>query len=237
MDSPLRGSPPGESPLKPRKTTREQVYEAIKAAILEGKMEISSRVTEATLVEWLGVSRTPIREAFGRLEQEGWIKQLPTGGYIISPVDLDEAFYIYRARATLEGVLVRDACRNITPEQCVNLERLTHELEKSVELRDANSLARTGRDIHSFIADLSADGVSKRLLQLINDRVELYRSLTVQFEQRQDEVREEHRQIAQAMLRSDPDLAQREMQKHIERAGMSLIEVLRAGSLPDNHTG
>ncbi|MCL6596348.1 MAG: GntR family transcriptional regulator [Firmicutes bacterium] len=220
------GANPFAGAIQPPKSTRTQIYEAIKWAIIDGKLPIGGRLVEAQLVSWLGVSRTPVRESFGQLEQEGWITRLPTGGYIVSPIDVGQARYVYRVRAALEGLLARDACARMTPENREELMRRTEELDRSAQVRDGRSIAATGRNVHSFIADLSDDTIAKRLLSQINDRVELFRSLTVNLQRRQDEVREEHRRIAQALLAEDPDAAQKAMEEHILRAGRALVAVL-----------
>lgn len=216
--------PPLDPPvLQPQKPTRVQIYEAVKRAIIEGQLPIGDRLAESRLVEWLGVSRTPVRESFGQLEQEGWITRLPAGGYVVSPIDVDEAKYVYRARAAIEGLLVRDACDRITPEQAADLQARAEVPDQTTQ---GYSIPRSPWNIHVYIAELSEDRVAKRLLAQITDRVELYRSLTVRVYGRLEEARAEHERLVAAIIRGDRGSAQRFMEEHILRAGSALIAAL-----------
>ena len=94
----------------------DQIFERLEKDILVGKFERGEILTEMKLSEMLGVSRTPIREAMRRLEQEHIVKATPKGSMVvgISPTDIES---IYEMRLRIEGLAARYAAKNATEEE------------------------------------------------------------------------------------------------------------------------
>ena len=82
-----------------------QLYLHLRAAILAGELPGGARIAELTLVEKLGVSRTPIRAALMRLEQEGLLEALPNGGYAVRTFSERDVSDAIELRGTVEGLL------------------------------------------------------------------------------------------------------------------------------------
>ena len=77
---------------------------AIKAAIIKGKFKPGEKISEGDLAESMGISRTPLREAFRKLENEGFIEIIPRKGAMVTTIDADEAYDLYEIKSTLEGL-------------------------------------------------------------------------------------------------------------------------------------
>src|SRR5690242_11891725 len=93
--------------VQPRIT--EQVYEAIVARILEGKLHPGERVIQEQIAEALGVSRQPVQQALLLLRKEGLLKAAPGRGLMVAPIDLDQVRHLYDVRAVVEGLAFRQA--------------------------------------------------------------------------------------------------------------------------------
>ena len=90
------------------------VVPALREAIVGNLLAPGERLTEVALAERLGVSRTPVREAFAQLEREGLVTLVPRAGAFVREVTLRDVDEIYTVRAALEGMAVELAARNIT---------------------------------------------------------------------------------------------------------------------------
>lgn len=100
---------------------REIVLERLRKAIMNGTFQTGDRLVETSIAEKMGVSRTPVREAFRQLEIEGLAENLPRKGTIVKGISKRDIFEIYEIREVLEGLAFRLACSNITDEQILEL--------------------------------------------------------------------------------------------------------------------
>ena len=108
------------------KPLRDVVFENLREAILEGKLEPGQRLMEVQLAEQLGVSRTPVREAIRKLELEGLVVMLPRKGAYVADVSLKDIIDVLEIRSTLEGLAAYLAAAAAYPEplklqQCIHI--------------------------------------------------------------------------------------------------------------------
>jgi DNA-binding GntR family transcriptional regulator len=89
------------------KLLSEDIAESIKTAIIKGKFKPGEKISEGELAESMGISRTPLREAFRKLENEGFIQIVPRKGAVVSSIDAEEAINLYEIKSTLEGLAAR----------------------------------------------------------------------------------------------------------------------------------
>lgn len=93
---------------------REEAYRAIRDAIVDGTLAAGERLNDADLVEWLGVSRTPVREALARLEHAGLVRTKPGRYTIVSPLDVRAVRNAQSVRAAMHELAVREALPNLS---------------------------------------------------------------------------------------------------------------------------
>ena len=103
------------------KPLRDVVFENLREAILEGKLEPGQRLMEVQLAEQLGVSRTPVREAIRKLELEGLVVMLPRKGAYVADVSLKDIIDVLDIRSPVEGLAAYLAADRITEEGVVRL--------------------------------------------------------------------------------------------------------------------
>ena len=103
---------------------RGRVYSKIREDILNGKYKEHEELKEMAIGEELGVSRTPVREAFRQLELEGLIQIIPNKGAYVIGITMKDVQDIYMMRARLEGLCARWATEHITQEQMEELEEI-----------------------------------------------------------------------------------------------------------------
>lgn len=154
-------SRPGISPLPTRQTLTDDVYEAIKALIMDHVIEPESRLSIDKLARDLHVSPTPIREALARLESEGLaVKEALRGYFTTAVLGQDQLNELFEFRNVIEPWAAARAARRRTPEQ---LQQLGKEMDSIKSLPSGESydayreLANMDNRFHLMIAELSGN--------------------------------------------------------------------------------
>jgi len=198
-----------------RRKVTDWVYEEIREAIIDLRLAPGEPLREAAISEQLGVSKTPVREALGRLEQEGLVETASFKGAVVSgysPRDLEE---LYELRALLEGAAVRTAADEASEETRARMQQL---VERSRELRDAGDLVELASLLGEFDLVVYDQVTNRRVSALIDNlRAHLTRigNLTEGIPGRVVASVEEHAAIVDAIMRRDPGDAERLMRAHI----------------------
>jgi DNA-binding GntR family transcriptional regulator len=203
----------------------DRAYEAIRDDILSGRLAPGERLREEELTRQIGVSRTPVREALRRLENDGYtIVEANKGASVpvYSKRDVDE---IYGLRALLEGHAARRAATRITPEQISELERINTAMKKEavVETRGKEIEAHMRRsqlnqDFHEVILTASDNN---RLFGIVRQLAQV--ALSVRTFARYDPADEARAidnldELIRALKTGHPDWAEATMRSHIHNA-------------------
>lgn len=128
----------GLHPLKPPNSISDQIYEKIKERILHGNIEPGERLRQNQVAQALRASRTPVRDAFRRLEQDGLVERIPQGGVRVTPLDMETIKEVFGIRKVLEGYAVELACERITSVEISSLHAL---LAQARELLSAKKIS------------------------------------------------------------------------------------------------
>ena len=195
----------------------DQVFEHLETDILSGKYQKGENLTESKLSLELGVSRTPIREALRRLEQEHLIEEAPKGMVVvgISDKDLSDIFEI---RAALEGKADFLAAQNHTQDQ-LNIVREALEFQEFyLGKQDADRIKSMDSRFHETIYKMSGSAIFYDVLMPLHKKILKYRKASVTDSSRAAASVAEHRAIYEAILARDGDLASRLISEHLENA-------------------
>lgn len=195
----------------------EQVFDRLETDILSGKYQPGEVLTELKLVADLGVSRTPIREALRRLEQEHIIEMTPKGILIlgVSQKDLED---ILEIRTRIEGLAAYMAAKNITEEQLEELRETVELQEFYVPKRDADRINGMDSKFHLLIYRFSGSVPLYDTLMPLHKKLLKYRKASVENEIRSVNSSQEHRAIFEAIAARNAELAEQYMKEHIANA-------------------
>jgi len=203
---------------------RLQVYASLRGAIVRGDLEPGAQLSENTLAGEMGVSRTPIREALGRLRDDRLVEIVPQLGTFvsrISPQAVRDAQFI---REALECAAVRRAAELAGDEDVARLEENLQAQDRAQSASDHDSFYLLDDGFHRSLCDLSGHpavwGVSERAKSHLN-RV---RRLSLGMPDYLPEMIDEHRSVVAAVADHDPDRADDELRHHLR---MVLREVPR----------
>jgi DNA-binding GntR family transcriptional regulator len=217
-----------------RQDNVSRAYHDLRSVIVWGQLPPGSRISERVIGERLGLSRTPVRSALHRLEQEGFVAPAGRGRerrLIVSPLTRDDGEEVYLIVGHLEGLAARMAATLSAPRRkalATRLRELNREL--AVEARKREDAARVFELDLEFHRTYVDDVVGPRLLTLhraIKPQSERYSRLyvTVLLDELAASVKE-HERIAAAIAKGDPDAAQRAAETNWHNAAHRLARII-----------
>jgi DNA-binding GntR family transcriptional regulator len=194
----------------------ESPYELLKAAIVSGELQPGQQLVESALAEWCGVSRTPIREALRRLQQDGLIDRTDRG-MAVKERSPEEILDIYDTRIVLEGLAGRMAAERRTTYDLRSMQLL---LERAQALPDSDQekMMNANKEFHAAVCRATRNESLIDLLGRLNLHLARYPGTTLAYPGRWDEARKEHQELASAIEARDADLAQHIATKHFTEA-------------------
>lgn len=195
----------------------EQVFERLEGEILSGKYQRGEVITEMKLVSDLGVSRTPVREALHRLEQEHLVEISPKGILVVGVTqkDLEDIFAI---RLKIEGLASAAAAKRITDEELAELLEAVELQAFYVARHDADHIKVMDSKFHRLLYRFSGSAVINDTLLPLHKKVQKFRLAAVENEDRAERSAREHRAIYEALAARDADLAAKTTYEHIANA-------------------
>lgn len=200
---------------------RVSAYDNIKESILSGALRPLERITEEQVAERLGLSRTPIREAFGLLQAEGLIVILPKRGTFVRPLGVDDLLEIYQIRMPLECMAARTAATSLTDDEMAILQQHVDEaLGSDLSNERLLSLSVT---FHEIINGATRNRRLQSMLKLLQSEVIRARSVWPLANADLKVTWEHHRALVMAFRKRDPVEAEKVMQRHIERARNAIL--------------
>ena len=202
-----------------------QVFERLENDIITGVYPRGEILTELKLVEQLGVSRTPIREALRRLEQERLIEESGKGSVVLG-ITLEDLVDIMDIRRRTEGLAAYYAARNLTEEGRQELATISELQDFYYAKHDIENLRKMDDKFHHAIYELCGRTVIYDTLQPLHKKTQRYRKISIESIDRQERSVREHKAIFEAICAGDADKAEKLMTEHIANAKESMIERL-----------
>lgn len=203
----------------------DQVFEKLENDIVQGVYPRGEIITELRLAEELGVSRTPVREALRRLEQERLIEDCGKGSIVLG-ITKENLIDIMDIRIRIEPLAAYYAAKNITEEGIKELSHIVDLQDFYYTKNDSEHLRKEDDDFHDVICRLSGRLVINDTLIPLHRKTRRFRKMSLNDTNRQAKYLEEHRNIYNAIAAGDADLAATLMAQHIEKAKMSMMERL-----------
>lgn len=205
--------------LARRPALTDDVYEALKALLMDRAIPPGERLSIDGLARDLGVSATPVREALTRLESEGLATKEPLKGYRSAPLlSREEWADLYRFRLLLEPWSARSAASRMGEEGRARIEQemTTATAPSNTDYESYKWLTEHDMRFHRLVAELAGSRQVERALERTHCHVHIFR---LQYERNTGtETVTEHRRIADALLAGDADAAEAAMRDHLNAA-------------------
>ncbi len=202
---------------------REQVINAIRDAIIEGKFKPGEKIPEQELAEQLGVSRTPIREAIRILEQQGLVLIVPKSGTFVAEVDSEELIDSLYIRIALEQLAFKQAVDRLSPGQwnklVGKLSYILNCMKEAVEKGD--SIAATDLDIewHTLLIDASQNRHLSRIWRVTGLQDLIWSPERNLYPLAQEKLSDisyiRHKALLEILIRKDPEECNEAIRLHV----------------------
>lgn len=217
MHTAARKPTPATDPA-PHRSRADEVYEQLKRDVAEFKLVPGDRFTENELSERLGVSRTPVRQALFRLQQEGYVEVLFRSGWRVLPFDFDQFEQLYDLRMVLETTAVHRLCTDGQRVDRALLDALAAFWLVPAAERSTDMVEVSQRDeaFHCSLVAAAGNAEMARVHRDVTDRIRIIRRLDFTKPARIEVTYEEHAKILKAIQRKRGDQAAMLLRAHIE---------------------
>ncbi len=210
--------------LKRHQTLREQIVSSLRDSIIKGELNPGQKLTEPELAEKLGISRTPIREAFRQLESEGFLTVIPRRGAVVSRITRKEIGDFYDLKSLLEGYAARIAAEKITEKGIEKLRKINEQLVVLAEKDDVDAFFSKNDEFHNtFISYCDNEKLLEFHKHLVQ-RFMRFRLGALSVPGRLQLSVKQHRNIIKALAENDGPLAETLVLEHALLSGVELAE-------------
>ncbi len=203
---------------------RGRVFHHLREDILSGKYKEGDELKEVAIGEELGVSRTPVREAFRQLELEGLIQIIPNKGAYVTGITEKDVKDIYMIRSLLEGLCARWACEHITDAQMEEMEENIYLSKFHAQKGHLEQLAELDNRFHEILYEACNSKMLEHQLRDFHEYVLRVRKKTLSNVNRGPKSNEEHELLMEAIKAKDADKAEKLANMHMINAYENMVK-------------
>lgn len=203
---------------------RGRVFHKLREDILSGKYEEHEELKEVAIGEEMGVSRTPVREAFRQLELEGLIQIIPNKGAYVTGITEKDVKDIYMIRSLLEGLCAKWTTEHITKEQMDEMEENVYLAEFHAKKGHFEQLAELDNRFHDIMYEACNSKILEHQLKDFHQYVLRVRKKTLSNVNRGQKSNEEHKKIMEAIRDKNADLAEKLAHQHMINAYENMVQ-------------
>jgi DNA-binding GntR family transcriptional regulator len=210
------------------RTVNQRVYERLRDHILAGGIGLGQRLDERLLAEQMNVSRTPIRDAIGKLVKEGLVEHRAYQGNFVRAFSVQEITDLYELRAELESMAARLAAQRRTDADVAELNGHVSSASSAKEHADLTAYAEADHRFHRMVTRMARNGALTMAIGQLEQQIRLARNVANQDPDTVDRTMSERRRVAAAIKAGDGDRASAAMREHVEGVGRSVLRQLGA---------
>jgi DNA-binding GntR family transcriptional regulator len=218
---------PDAGPL--RQKSAERVYAALRRKVIDSELAPGSQILEQELAIALGVSRTPLREALVRLENEGLLEIIPRHGVRIIPMSVADMKEIYQVLVGLEGAAAAALASQPPSSSALDeLDAICERMEARLKASDITGWALEDERFHLKIVELAGNRRLREIVSNCWDQAHRARMFTLRLQTHPQPAQsmKEHRQIIAALRKRDAGKAESLLRSHRERGLARQIDII-----------
>ncbi|WP_454657639.1 GntR family transcriptional regulator [Bosea beijingensis] len=193
----------------------DQIYSVLRADVISGALKPREAMSEARMALRFGVSRTPVREAFKRLVDEGFLVAVPQVGTFVAPIDLAAVRDSQFIRETLECRTVVLAAQRISDADCRRLAAQIEEQAEAVRRGERSEIFRLDEVFHAEISRIAGHRAVWSMIEGVKAQMDRVRCLSLETPSWSEVILNEHRIIAACVMKHDAKGAEAAMRAHL----------------------
>lgn len=192
-----------------------QIYRQLREEIITLVRPPGSPLSDKELSMRLGVSRTPAREAFIKLAEEGMITVLPSSGTFVTKIRPDALRNAHFVRRALEEASIEDAAGRVSPADIEALRHIVGAQEARIGEADRSEFYRLDETFHRTLFEIAGHSEAWPIVDKVKAQLDRVRYLSLSYEHRQEEVVGEHTNVVDALATGDDGAARALLAEHL----------------------
>lgn len=193
-----------------------KAYHQLKRRIIDLRFRPGEILMVQSLAKELGISRTPVREALVRLQQEGFVEEAEGKKFKVSEITLKSILELHEIRELMEGHAVKRVAKNRTRAQVDELRELTKRMEQALGVRDPDLFFEADLEFHAKLIRFCGNRALQDLAVQLTEKIQRVRFLTLYVHRRLEETIDEHSKILDGIEAQDPRSAQKALNTHLQ---------------------
>jgi DNA-binding GntR family transcriptional regulator len=211
----------------PKPRASDQVESELRHLILTLELEPGLAVSESTLMKRFGWGRTPLREAFQRLSEQGLLQMIPQHGAVVTPLNLFDFVEVMDAMSLVIGAAASLACKRLTEAELHQLDELVIQGETAASAGDFEQLSTLDYEFHNVLAQATGNRYLSEYLRRLHQIARRFNFAAWKRERNATPSLDEHRQLAAIFRARDAAAARAAMLQHIEGARQRVIGTIQ----------
>jgi DNA-binding GntR family transcriptional regulator len=213
-------------------TFQHQAYEYVKEQIINLRYKPSQVITDTQVAQELNISRTPVREAFHRLENEGLLINEARRGWRVYSLSIDDIHELFDIKIAIEGMLARCAAERGSEEERAELLACFEQMQAAAASGDSETWLKCDFKLHDIIFAMAGNARAERIVANLNDQWHRVRIGYATMRARMAASTVEHEAFVKAIVEGDAEAAQRLMEQHLDNVRTELVHMLTTLVLP-----
>ena len=211
-----------------RESRVDQAYAEIRRRILDNYYAPGHQVLEQELAADLGMSRTPVREALVRLQNERFVQLIPRHGMRVVPLSIQELREVYEVLTSLELTAIERLARaELDDETLTAIEKSVDEMDSAVRKKDVDAWAKADERFHRTLVTLCGNQRLAAMVEMLWEQGHRARMTTVRLRGSLEQSNREHRAVLDAIRKRDWRQARARHAKHRARAMTEILNLLQ----------
>lgn len=203
----------------------DNVYDAIRGAILRNDLKPGTALSETTLAEQLGTSRTPIREALKRLEEEDLVQIVPRRGVFVTDISVEDIVTIYQLREALECYAIQFAPKYGDQSEFDQLVADFEQAPQWIEAGQIDKVNEADTRLHRFIAQSTRNRLIIKLVDQLLGQIKRLRAMTPTVSGRLERQSQEHLRIVYALKDGNVEEAREALRDHLQTVRDTHVQI------------
>lgn len=213
-------------------TYQQQAYDYVKHQIMTLGYKPNQMITDTQVAQELDISRTPVREAFHRLENEGLLINEARRGWRVYALSLADIHEIFDIKVEIEGMVARQAAACDDESQRADLSAALDAMRAATETGDTDAWLQADFKLHDVLFAMSGNERAYRIVTNLNDQWHRVRIGFAAMQGRMRNSTHEHELFVACILSGDAEGAERHMRRHLNQVREELVRLLVNMVLP-----
>ena len=207
----------------PSKT--EKVYKILRDDVIEKRLLSGQRLVERELIDRLGVSKTPVREALARLKRDGLVRGNLHQSVFVTRILRKDAVEIYNLREVLEGLAAKSAAEKIIPDKAKKLRSIVQLSEECIKENSLKKYARLDLEFHNLIGMIGQNERLCKMMQHLHYQTRILMTTSMALPGRGAKISlSEHKKVVEAIINHNLDLAEKMAKEHIKKTKKAVLD-------------